>query len=274
MKQDIKLIGLDLDGTTLDDEKNIHPRVKAAIAEATKQGIVVLPATGRQLSGVPQEFLQIPGVRYALTANGALVYDFEQKKPLYRDCFTQETALSLLEYLGKLDIIIAMYVDGIGYTQTLNMDGFEKILPPEMLQYIRESRMKTESLTDVVRQSSEQVEKFSLLFKDEAKRQKTLATLQKRGDNCTTSSINMNLEVNTPTANKGAGLLALGRQLGFERHQIMAVGDGGNDIEMLKAVGYGVAMGNAPHEVKAVADAVTASCNEAGVALAIEEVLR
>ncbi|MDL2323854.1 Cof-type HAD-IIB family hydrolase [Ruminococcaceae bacterium OttesenSCG-928-A16] len=274
MKRDIKLIGLDLDGTVLNDHKEIRPRVKEAIAKALQQGIVVLPATGRQLSGVPKQFLQIPGVRYALTANGAFVYDMEEKAPIHTDCFETKTALSLLEYLEGLDVMIAMYIQGDGYTQSMDFSGFEGVLSPNIIQYMQKTRVLVNSLANVVRQSEKRVEKFSILFKTEELRQKTLATLQARGDNCTTSSISMNLEINTATANKGAGLLALATHLGLQRHQVMAVGDGGNDVEMLKAVGYGVAMGNAEPAVKAAADFVTLPCAEDGVAIAIEGILQ
>ena len=60
--QDIRLIGLDLDGTVFDDAKHISPRNRAAIEAAVQAGIIVLPATGRTVTGVPQAFTGIPGV--------------------------------------------------------------------------------------------------------------------------------------------------------------------------------------------------------------------
>lgn len=272
MKRDIKLIGLDLDGTTLTDHKTITPRVRQAIANATRQGIVVLPATGRQLSGIPQEFLEIPGVRYALAANGALVFDLHKNQAVHTDYFDEETALSLLEYLRGLDAAVALYIDGNGYAEKLDFDGFADGFDPEILEYIKQSRIPVPSLAALI-EEGRPIEKFSIMFRDAAVRDQAIEHLQSRGDNCTTSSLEMNLEVNTLTANKGAGLVALGRRLGIGLHQIMAVGDGGNDIEMLKTVGYGVAMGNAAPEVKAAADAVTLPCDEDGVAVAIEKIL-
>lgn len=73
--QDIRLIGLDLDGTVFDDAKHISPRNLAAIEAAVQAGIIVLPATGRTATGVPQAFTGIPGVHYALISNGASVID-------------------------------------------------------------------------------------------------------------------------------------------------------------------------------------------------------
>lgn len=273
MNKSIKLIGLDLDGTTLDENKEIRPRVKAAIEKAIEKGIIVMPATGRQLIGIPEEFLSISGVRYVLTANGAMVYDLQEEKELYTDYFTKEVALSMIEYLSDKDILITMYQGGKGYTSNLDFTGYEEILSPKMLEYMKDTRIKVDDLASIVENDSDKIEKFSILFKDPDLRIKTLEELNAREDNCTTSSIHMNLEINTVTANKGDGLVALGEKLGISRDEIMAVGDGGNDVDMIKAVGFGVAMGNATKELKQVADYVTSSCTEDGVAIAIEKIL-
>ena len=84
-------------------------------------------------------------------------------------------------------------------------------------------------------------------------------------------SMGTNLEINAPGVNKGMGLIQLGRLLGIEREEIMACGDGLNDLAMLRAVGFGVAMANGNEEVKKYADYVTGSNDEDGVAKAIEK---
>ena len=80
-----------------------------------------------------------------------------------------------------------------------------------------------------------------------------------------------NIEVNAKGVNKGRGLLILGELLGIRREEIMAVGDGSNDIAMLREAGLGVAMENATDEVKAAADAITLSNDREGAAAAIEK---
>lgn len=67
----IGLVGLDIDGTLLNSAGRITPRTKQAIAAALERGCVVAAATGRPWSGLPEEFVSIPGVRWAVTANGA-----------------------------------------------------------------------------------------------------------------------------------------------------------------------------------------------------------
>ena len=75
MKGKVKLIGMDLDGTLLTTKKEMTPYTKAVLKRAAEQGITVLPATGRPLSGLTEELLEFQGFRYAVTANGGRVVD-------------------------------------------------------------------------------------------------------------------------------------------------------------------------------------------------------
>ena len=81
----------------------------------------------------------------------------------------------------------------------------------------------------------------------------------------------MNLEINAAGVNKGKAMIELGKLLGIPREEIMAFGDGNNDLKMLKEVGTGVAMVNAIPSVKEAADYVTLSNDEEGVAKFIEK---
>lgn len=83
----------------------------------------------------------------------------------------------------------------------------------------------------------------------------------------------MNIELNAASANKGDALLTLCERLEIDPAETVAFGDGSNDSSMLRAAGLGVAMANAVEAVKAVADVVTVSNNEAGVAKVLEELL-
>ena len=271
MKKDIRMIGLDLDGTSLLGTSEMAPRVRRAIEKALAAGIVVLPATGRQFTNVPGTMRDIPGMRYALTSNGAKIYDLSTGKEIYENCFTDAKALEILEFLYQFELLMGVYIDGVGYTDFLSPE-FEQILSKENIEYLNSTRVFVPDLAEAIR-SNGAVEKFAVLFIQEEERKRAFEMSRKREDITTTSSFHANLEINAKTANKGEGLVQLGRILGIEREQIMAIGDESNDIVMLQTVGYGVAMGNAPEEVKQIADAVTLSCQEDGVAAAIEAIL-
>lgn len=273
MKPDIKMIGLDLDGTTLNSNGEVTPAVKEAVQKALNAGIIVLPATGRQLTGIPQQIMGLPGLRYAVTANGASVVDLETRQVIYSDCFPTPQALEILQLLQSHEGLAGLYIDGTGYAQTDHLEQYIGSLSPGLAEYFRTSRVAVDDLREFLLAKQRPVEKLTILFKEAAERQRALTALEQRGDCCVTSSLEMNLEINTFTANKGAGLLALAKHLGISRAQVMAIGDSSNDYAMLQAVGYAVAMGNAPPNIKAVANSATASNDEDGVAKAIAAIL-
>ena len=97
--KDIRLVALDLDGTVFNDKKEITPRTLAAIRAACARGVAVLPATGRTASGIPAAFTSIPGVRYALTSNGASVVDLTTGEELVNQPFGTEQASKIYDLL-------------------------------------------------------------------------------------------------------------------------------------------------------------------------------
>lgn len=272
MKKNIKLIGLDLDGTVFNDNKNITDRTKNAIAKAIEKGIVVLPSTGRPYTGVPEAFLSIPGVKYALTSNGAVIQDLVNDKPIYQDLMDIDLTLRILDEVSSYNSMLEVYIKGRGYSETEKLNvALSYIKDPALAKYIMENRVGVENLREYMIEQNQQIEKVHLLFSDLDEKDKVIKKLEKFHEIVITSALTNNLEINKNTVNKGNGLIELGKLLGINKDEIMACGDGGNDIEMIKNVGFGVAMGNAIEEVKEVADYVTLTNEEDGVADAIEK---
>ena len=112
MKHQIKMIGLDLDGTVLTDKKELTPRTIKAIEQAIRAGVIVLVATGRPWMGIPEELRSFPGMRYALTSNGARVIDTETGKVIEECLLSPELAKKTLEICGKYDTLLEVYFDG------------------------------------------------------------------------------------------------------------------------------------------------------------------
>lgn len=269
--QDIRLIALDLDGTVFDDQKHITPHTLAAIRAALDAGIDVIPATGRSVTGVPQEFLHMDGVRYALTSNGASVVELATGKAIVTLPFETDMALQLLEVVQRFPCSLSLFVNGECYTDSASAAQVEACCPPELLSYVRDSRVVVDDLAEVIRTRPGEVEKFSIMYENTAVRDAAkAAVLAVRPDVDATSSVKDNLELNAPGVNKGRGLMALAEYLGLRKDQVMACGDSGNDLEMVRMAGLGVAMENAFPEVKAVADVITLDNNHDGVAAAIE----
>lgn len=272
MKKKIKLIGLDLDGTVFNEEKKITDHTKKVIEYAIKQGIVVLPATGRPQSGLPEEFLKIPGVRYALTSNGARIVDLMEGKVVYEEKIPWELTQSLMKEMdGCPEGVWEVYFDGKCYVEA---DTYRFIEHPEMSpaikEYIRKSRIFTKNLKENMKINRTGAEKLHMVFSETGARDRMMRQLQRHSEIEVSNATVFNVEINSIRAGKGKGLVRLGEILGIGQEEIMACGDSSNDWSMLKSAGFAVAMGNADEKTKSLADFVTKSNEEDGVAYAIE----
>ncbi|MFA9463231.1 MAG: Cof-type HAD-IIB family hydrolase [Velocimicrobium sp.] len=275
-RREIQMIGLDLDGTVLNDKKEISERSKRVIRAAIKRGVVVLPATGRPLEGIPSEFLEIEGIRYVLSANGAVIYDLVEEKKLYEDCMDYELVLPILHQLKKTESMVDVFIDGVGYVERENfLHNIKYTTNDAAREYLIKTRNPVDNLIEFVTYKKKNIEKITINFrvlKDGTLhgKEEVLHILEAYHNFAIVSGVPTNLEITKKTATKGNGLLVLGQLLGIEKNSIMAVGDSGNDIEMLQVVGLGVAMENSTQDVIEVADFVTKSNEEDGVACAIE----
>ena len=81
---DYRLFAFDLDGTLLTSEKEITDRTRAVLQKAHEKGILLVPSTGRFFEGLPTVVRELPFIRYAITINGAVVYDREEGRELSR----------------------------------------------------------------------------------------------------------------------------------------------------------------------------------------------
>lgn len=273
MDHKIKLIGFDLDGTLLTSDKRLSDRTKKVMSQAIEQGVVMVPATGRPLSGVPQELLEFPGIRYVVTANGARVLDILEKKTMAEELLSREKCGQILEIFEKYDTFREIYYDGIGYADREKLEQIEKYQEdPAMQKYIRETRRPVECTREKFETNDQGMDKIQALFdKNQEKELAREEILQTVTDVEVTGALSNNIEVNAKGIHKGNALLQLGELLGIEREEIMAFGDGKNDLKMLETVGVGVAMANSVPEVLEAADLVTESNDRDGVAKIIEK---
>lgn len=271
---DIKMIGIDLDETLLTHEKTISPRVLNAVRRAVEAGIVVLPASGRALNGIPAEVAAMPGVEYALTANGARVYRLAGREVLISHCFEKADALEIFDAVAPFDILTSFFIDGQGYIDKQRFHYQTENTSEVIRRYLMESRRPIDDLRGFLVEATAPLEKFSLYFRSPEERARVWRVLEQRGGLTITSSVATNIEVNTEGTNKGMALLALAQSLGIQPGQVMAIGDSLNDLEMIRAAGVGVAMGNALPEIKAAADHITLSNQEDGVAVVLERLLQ
>lgn len=272
MNNRIKMIGLDLDGTLFTDKKEITPRTRKALRSALDQGVTVLVATGRPLTGIPEEIRKFPGMRYALTSNGARIEDVTDGRLIDEHLLDSASAEKALEIGSKYDTLQEVYYDGKSYAPEDKRDLIQVYHKnPNMWEYIRKTRIWVDDVRKLVREYNRGLDKIQMLFSDMKERTLAWNELSKVPELELVGSLGYNIEINASGVNKGTGLVRLGELLGIKREEIMACGDGDNDLLMLKEVGFGVAMANATEPVKKVADYITLSNEEDGVAAAIEK---
>ena len=270
---DIKLIAFDLDGTLLREDKSISRTNLAALEKAARMGIHIVPATGRIFSVLPQPLRDADYIRHVICINGAAVFDKQTGQEIYSAQIPLDRTLALIDYIRSLplNVIYDCYADNTGWTTHENYRLADTYIPHmPMRALFNSTRHPVEDLPDFLRSRGKPVQKVQMFFKEPGNRDGIIAQMaQLFPDIQVSSSLSNNLELNWKDAGKHTALRFLCDHLGIVMEQVLALGDGSNDIGMLEAAGVGVAMANAPQQVRRSADSVTADNESDGVAHAI-----
>lgn len=272
MKIKTRMIGMDLDGTLLKTNKELTSYTKDVLKRAIEQGIIVMPATGRPQTGVPKELLEFPGIRYAVTSNGARVIDLNSKEVMVEELLAHDIAGQLLDVFERYDTFREIYFDGVGYASEDGINNISRYLPvAPMANYITSTRKAVKNVREKFDEIDKPVDKIQALFTSVADRDAARKEIEHIPGIEITGALAMNLEVNAAGVNKGKAMIELGKVLGIPREEIMAFGDGDNDLKMIMEVGTGVAMENGVPAIKKAADYIALSNDEEGVAKFIEK---
>lgn len=270
---DVKLIAFDLDGTLLREDKSVSRGNLAALEKAARQGIHIVPATGRILSVLPRQLQELDFIRYAICINGAAVFDRQTGQEIYSAQIPLDRTLALIDYIRSLpqDVIYDCYADNTGWTTHENYKLADEYIPVmPMRDLFNSTRKPMDDLTGFLRQRGKPVQKVQMFFKEPGNRDEIITDMHgKFPDIQVSSSLSNNLELNWKDAGKHTALQMLCQHLDIDMAQVLALGDGSNDIGMLEAAGIGVAMANASQLVRRSADSVTADNESDGVAQAI-----
>ncbi|MGM7683141.1 Cof-type HAD-IIB family hydrolase [Cytobacillus sp. Hm23] len=261
-----KMIVLDLDDTLLRDDQTISPRTKNALMMAQEIGVKVVLASGRPTFGmlpIASE-LQLEKFRsYILSYNGAKIIDCHTKEELYSNVLSPETAHRLYDLSAREEVAILTYVGNSIVTETPNkFSAIESQLTGLPVQQVSSFK---EAVSDSVVKTLMLAEPERLI-QVENKLQAELA-----GELCVLRSKPFFLEFTSLGVTKGASLDFLIKQLGIKQEEVISFGDSYNDLTMIDFAGLGVAMGNAPEDIKAKADLVTDTNMNDGVAQVVEE---
>lgn len=267
-----KLIGLDLDGTTLNSERNISLRTRKALEKANKKGVHIVIATGRNFNALPGELRDLDFIEYTVNSNGGDVRNYKTGESIYRSCIDLKPAEKVYEFLKEKPYMIEVFVNGKGY---INSKEFENIkngeVPYRTVEYVTKTRTPVEDVFDIFKDNIESIENINIFFKNDVDKAKIKKELGAIKNICVTSSLKENLEIGGENTSKASGILFLAEKFGIDQSEIICFGDGLNDLEMIIMAGIGVAMENGLEEVKEKADLIAPSNDLDGVAQIVEK---
>jgi len=266
----IQLLVLDIDGTISGESNDISQPVSRAIDAAKARGVQVAIATGRMYRSALRFHQKIGSTLPLLAYQGAWIQDPATEKLHRHWSVSKQTAQQLLDYFEQPQLRSLLSVHFY-----INDQLYVRELTPETQTYSKRSGIEPIAVGDLRQVLINEPTKVLALSDDIDVIDKLLGSLRQKytpAELYLTKSVATFFEATNPIVNKGAGVRYLAEELlGIEASNVMTIGDNFNDIEMLEYAGIGVAMGNAPADVKAVAKWVAPSVEEDGVAAAIEE---
>jgi len=263
---------MDMDGTLLNDKKEVSERAIKAIEKAHNLGVKVVIATGRIF--VSAEFYgDIIGVKAPIIAsNGAYIREKDADKAIYEEGLGSENYELVLNLLRKYDIVPHFYTEDTIYTEKLIHSSLSYKNANKTLPQNRQVKIKViNDWNKLFIEENPRIIKAMAIDLDGKKIKEAKAEFISLNRFQIVSSLKNCFEVMAKETSKGNALKKICDYYGIDRNEIIAIGDNENDISMIRYAGLGIAMGNAESEVKELADYITLSNEEDGVARVIEE---
>lgn len=266
---DIKLLVLDIDGTIAGQSNEIREPVKQAIRCAMAKGIQVAIATGRMYCSALRFHQEIGSTLPLLAYQGAWIQDPATQKIYQHLPLSSAMAEQLLAYFETEPLRSLLSVHFY-----INDQLYVREITPETQLYAQRAGIVPMAVGDLRQVLTNEPTKVLALCEDTTIIDQLLGSLRQQytpAELYLTKSVATFFEATHPGANKGTGVRYLAEDiLGLAAHNVMAIGDNFNDVEMLEYAGLGVAMGNAPTEVQAIAKWVAPGVEQDGAAAAIE----
>lgn len=266
----IKLIALDLDGTALDGRSRLADETKEALSKAVEAGVHVVIDTGRPFCALPQDILDFKDIEYVIVSNGARIVHLPSGQLIRSTCLSPEAVDALYDILIKEDFLVEVFTDGEAYMDQkfrVNIESYG--LSTGRNEYLMATRKGIPNILEFLKKNREKIESVLIDFNSDEAKARTRKHLESLNICTVTTSMRSNLEIGALNTSKASGLETLGEILGVSKSHMMACGDSPNDLEMLRAAGFAVAMGNSTPDVIEAADFVTKTNLEHGVAHAI-----
>ena len=263
-----RMVAVDMDGTLLQSDKSLHPDTIRDIGAAAEKGVETVYCSGRAVIEVKPYLEELPTVRYGICCSGAVVYDFKENQVLFSREIASKYAVQICEVAKYYDGMVhflavesAVRKDQATHMDDYNMGVYQPLFL-DLAKLVEDMGKEAESRISIP--------KVNIYFRTNADR---CAAFEKLKDLplCFATVGDTILEMTAPDISKAFGLRILAGRLGIAMEEIIGIGDSDNDREMLQAVGYPVAMGNAEDEILAISKMVTLDNDHNGVGVAIRK---
>ena len=264
----IKMLVLDIDGTIFKKDYTASKRVKDTLKNLVQKGIKVVLCTGRMYAATKQIAQELELNTPVVSYQGGLVKNFcNDTKTLYEKTVPPELALTVIKELKQRKIFFNLYINDV-----LMVERDSELIR----NYVDARNISYKIIGNCEDLSLVGVNKILAIDPDHNLIEKLQKEMAEKFKNklYVVRSTPMFCEFSSTEATKGNAVRFLADLWGFKKDEIMACGDQDNDIEMLLAAGVKVAMGNASDGLKSIADFITETVDEDGVAVAVEKFIQ
>lgn len=273
-----QMVFIDMDGTMLGKEGNLSKETDSVLSKVAKSGVFVVPCTGRCWDELPEDILDKDWLRYAVLTNGARIVDLKAQRTLYENPIAYENLAKLMPMILEIGLVYQLVHEGSEFTDDrfleITMRSFEEA-GTGYAELLRKKRFVKDLHSEIHRRKMN-AEKVSIRGVDKATQKKIMSFFEDNPGYTITNFFlkkagSMSIEVNGTNCDKATAAGVLCDMLEIPMEDVIAIGDGDNDVSMIKSAGLGIAMSNACQEAKAAAGYVTLANDEEGVAVALRK---
>lgn len=287
----LKLVAIDLDGTMLNQYGIVTQKTKNSIKKAQENGIEIMIASGRPIDSVKTISKEIGSENYFISGNGSIIYDIKKDEIIYENVLKKQKALEIIKICEENSIFYNVYTE---------KEIIAKNLQYNVLYYHKENLTKSEEdkthvnivedIYDYIEKTDSKVLKVMICDKHQTIFNAIMRKLKEVDDIEVLEVSHMSrkiirqgteeipieyfyTEISAKNVDKWTALEFLKEKLQISSDEIVAIGDNVNDKKMIEKSGYGIAMGQSAQQIKEIADYVTDSNVDDGVANALDKLV-
>ena len=286
-----KLVAIDLDGTMLNQYGIVTQKTKKSIKKAQENGIEIMIASGRPIDSVKTISKEIGSENYFISGNGSIIYDIKKDEIIYENVLKKQKALEIIKICEENSIFYNVYTE---------KEIIAKNLQYNVLYYHKENLTKSEEdkthvnivedIYDYIEKTDSKVLKVMICDKHQTIFNAIIRKLKEVEDIEVLEVSHMSrkiirqgteeipieyfyTEISAKNVDKWTALEFLKEKLQISSDEIVAIGENVNDKNMIEKSGYGIAMGQSAPQIKEIADYITDSNVDDGVANALDKLL-